>query len=195
MRALTILSGNKIKELEAEAVCRILLRAASILLEKKESISPGFDTCFGANYSRVMKWMCKIRIIYHEMDFLSISTLEAWLKYTIRKIARKYDVETETVSIDNIRAETQVTEYLFDKGHRNMVVVAGKKNASVNAERLASVCQVYHDRGMALPGENVLYCNFGEDIAYQQVRAWLESNPGNSCTAFICFLDLMAFAV
>lgn len=96
------------------------------------------------------------------------------------------------LSIDNIQASEEIADYLLQKGHRRIVVVSGKKNAAVNLERTVGAFAAMKKAGLTLTGEDVLYCNFSEEQAYEKVMEYLEENGKGKCTAFLCFSDLMA---
>jgi len=98
---------------------------------------------------------------------------------------------TGCVTIDDFAAEAEMTEYLFDQNHRKLFVIAGKKNTAVTANRLAGIQQVCGAHGVSLPRERVAYCDFDENLAYEQTKRHLQTaEPG--VTAFVCMSDLMA---
>lgn len=96
------------------------------------------------------------------------------------------------LSIDNMQASEEITDHLLQNGHRRIVVVSGKKNAAVNLERTAGAFAAMERAGLLLTGKDVLYCNFSEEQAYENVLQYLKENGKSSCTAFLCFSDLMA---
>lgn len=57
-----------------------------------------------------------------------------------------------TVTIDHVAAFDEMTQYLIDKGHRKIVLVAGRKNAMVTMERLAGAYQAMERNGLCLTG-------------------------------------------
>lgn len=96
-------------------------------------------------------------------------------------------------SIDNLKASEEITTLLLQKGHRKIVVVSGKKNAAVNLERTAGAFTAMDKAGLTLTGNDMLYCNFSEEEAYQRVTQYLRNHKRTTvCTAFLCFSDLMA---
>lgn len=109
------------------------------------------------------------------------------------------DVRTEkqnekigSVSIDNAKASQELAHYLLDRNHKEIVVVAGKAEAWVNAERLAGVKDAFNEHGLDLKNENVLHADFSEDKAYHMTNELLKKKIP---TAFLCFSDLMALGV
>ena len=97
------------------------------------------------------------------------------------------------VSIDNIAAARQMAELLLENGHKDIIVVGGKKNAAVNLERMAGAYEAFSAAGKAFESSNVIYANFSETLAYKRVKKYLEETPREKhCTAFCCFSDIMA---
>ena len=96
------------------------------------------------------------------------------------------------VSVDNRLAAREMADYLFSLGHREFMVIAGKRTAMVNEERLLGVRDAYAARGAQLPEQRVVYCDFSEEIAREQVGALLQAPEGRQSTAWLCFSDLMA---
>ncbi len=95
------------------------------------------------------------------------------------------------VSIDNIAAMRDMMELLISKGNKRFCVVSGKKNAVVALERMAGIQNTLRDHDIPLLTNNVLYCDFSEEIAYEQVRAFIKSNK-KSVDTFVCMSDIMA---
>jgi DNA-binding LacI/PurR family transcriptional regulator len=100
------------------------------------------------------------------------------------------------VSIDNTLAANQMASHLFKLGHKNIMIVGGKKNADVSLERMSGVCKAFARQGHELDSGHIIYADFVEHLAYKEVRAYLAAAPKQSlCTAFCCFSDIMALGV
>lgn len=99
------------------------------------------------------------------------------------------------VSIDNMTAAKEIANLLLDNGHRRILVISGKKNASVTVERMVGVYAALEDAGGRLTNDSVLYCNFNEETAYEKTREYLLKNGTSKHTAFLCFSDIMALGV
>ncbi|MFD1412863.1 LacI family DNA-binding transcriptional regulator [Oceanobacillus jeddahense] len=97
-----------------------------------------------------------------------------------------------SVTSDNRNASQEITTYLLEKNHRDIVVVAGTKETYVNNERLAGAKQAYSSLDFTLEKEQVIYAQFSEEIAYEKVKSYLDSTD-TIPTAFLCFSDLMAY--
>ncbi|WAA12048.1 LacI family DNA-binding transcriptional regulator [Fervidibacillus halotolerans] len=97
-----------------------------------------------------------------------------------------------SVSIDNRKAAREMAEYLLKKNHREIVIMAGIKEAYVNTERLKGVMDAFHAFDTQLSEDHILYGNFKEQDAYSVAKQYLEDEKP---TAFLCFSDLMAIGV
>ncbi len=97
-----------------------------------------------------------------------------------------------SVSIDNAKASKEIAEYLLERNHRDIAVMAGVKETYVNVERMKGVKKAFTSCQLELEDEAVHYADFSEEKAYEQAKKILQhSRP----TAFLCFSDLMAFGV
>lgn len=95
------------------------------------------------------------------------------------------------VSIDNRAAAKEAIEYLLALGHRELLIVCGKKNADVNSARMQGVLDACVEARLTAKESDCLYCDFSEELAYERVRERLRS-PGRLPDAIFCFSDLMA---
>ncbi|WP_391209637.1 LacI family DNA-binding transcriptional regulator [Psychrobacillus sp. L4] len=109
------------------------------------------------------------------------------------------DIMTETdngligsVSINNAEASREIAEYLLERNHRDIVIMAGTRETYVNTERIKGVQDAFKANELELDDENVLYAQFSEQEAYVLAEKYLQTNQP---TAFLCFSDLMAFGV
>lgn len=99
------------------------------------------------------------------------------------------------VSIDNYEAAGAITKHLLDYNHRDILVISGKKEASVTTERIAGIFQMLEEHGITLLRERILYCEYSEETAYKTVKKYLKKNGKGKITAFLCLSDLMALGV
>lgn len=95
------------------------------------------------------------------------------------------------VSIDNRAAAKEAVEYLLDLGHRELLIVCGKKNADVNSARMQGVLDACVGARLTAQENDCLYCDFSEELAYEQVSERLR-RPGHVPDAIFCFSDVMA---
>lgn len=96
------------------------------------------------------------------------------------------------VSIDNVKAAQEMTEYLLDHHHKKIVIVQGKKEAEVNNYRIAGIYAAFSRRGMELTREQILTCGFRETVAYEKVKEYITQHKTGGATAFMCLSDVMA---
>lgn len=98
------------------------------------------------------------------------------------------------VSVDNRAAAREAVEYLLASGHREMMVVCGKRNAVVNSERMQGVMDAFGEAHMTALEGDCLYCDFSEETAYEKVAARLRARR-RAPDAIFCFSDVMALGV
>ena len=99
------------------------------------------------------------------------------------------------VSIDNVKATEELVDYLVAAGHREIVIVEGKREAEVNNYRLAGIYAAFNKHQMELRKDRIITGEFRETIAYNKTKQYLEEHGKNGATAFLCFSDVMAFGV
>ncbi|MCI9338751.1 MAG: LacI family transcriptional regulator [Lachnospiraceae bacterium] len=99
------------------------------------------------------------------------------------------------VSIDNVKAAEEMTNYLLDANHRKIVVVQGKKQTEVNSYRIAGIYAAMQKRGMELCRDNIINGEFREHIAYEATKQYIREHGKESATAFMCLSDVMALGV
>lgn len=99
------------------------------------------------------------------------------------------------VSIDNFAASKSMMQYLLQCGHRDIIIIAGKKDATVTAERLAGAEEALQEAGIALRRDRIIYCDYKEKVAYTKTMEYLKKHPNIHATAFFCQSDLMALGV
>ena len=97
------------------------------------------------------------------------------------------------VSMGNRKAAAEITQYLVDHGHREIMVIAGKKEAAVNSERVNSVISTLALNGIVLKESRIAHCGFSEEKAYKFTLEYLKEHGKKEVTAFLCLSDLMAF--
>ncbi|MEG1427400.1 MAG: LacI family DNA-binding transcriptional regulator [Oscillospiraceae bacterium] len=97
-----------------------------------------------------------------------------------------------SVAVDEVRAFQDMTQYLIDKGHKDLVFLAGERNSTATLGRLAGAYDAFLANGISFRQENVFYCNFSESEAYQVARKYVETHDKSDATAFISMSDAMA---
>ncbi|MGO4723681.1 MULTISPECIES: LacI family DNA-binding transcriptional regulator [unclassified Inquilinus] len=80
---------------------------------------------------------------------------------------------SDTVTLDNISAAKQVTNYLLDLGHRRIGTITGPLHLTTGRGRLEGMLQAMAARGAAPRPEHVRSGEFREDVAYSVARELL----------------------
>lgn len=99
------------------------------------------------------------------------------------------------VTTDNVKAMYEITDYVIKMGHRNIVTIAGKKNAMVTVERTAGFFEACRLNHVPRSSERFFYCDYSEQKAYEDTLKYLKKNGKKEATAFICMSDVMALGV
>ncbi|WP_027965234.1 LacI family DNA-binding transcriptional regulator [Halalkalibacillus halophilus] len=97
-----------------------------------------------------------------------------------------------SVSICNREATAEMTDYLIERGHTDLAIMAGTKEAYVNEERLKGVYDSTEKLGLKIKGDYILHADFNDEKAYQLALDFLKEHRPS---AVICFSDLMAYGV
>ncbi|MCI5649185.1 MAG: LacI family transcriptional regulator [Fusicatenibacter sp.] len=99
------------------------------------------------------------------------------------------------VTTDFKAAAREMTDYLLDAGHRNLLVVEGKRESRINQDQIAGICEAFAKRGMSLSEKQILTGEMQENTAYEKVKAYLFRYGKSAATAFLCLSDEMALGV
>jgi LacI family transcriptional regulator len=84
------------------------------------------------------------------------------------------DDNSDSVTIDNIAAGRQATEYLLDLGHRRIGSITGPLHITTGRGRLDGMLAAMKARGLAPEPHHVRSGEFREDSAYSVARSLLE---------------------
>jgi LacI family transcriptional regulator len=84
------------------------------------------------------------------------------------------DDRSDTVTIDNISAGRQATEYLLDLGHRRVGAITGPLHVTTGRGRLDGMLAAMNARGLAPEPRHIRSGEFREDAAYSVARSLLE---------------------
>jgi LacI family transcriptional regulator len=80
------------------------------------------------------------------------------------------DEESDSVTIDNVSAARQVTNYLLDLGHCRIGSISGPLHLTTGRGRLDGMLQAMAARGLAPNSGHVRSGEFREDVAYSVAR-------------------------
>ncbi|MDQ0395108.1 LacI family DNA-binding transcriptional regulator [Labrys monachus] len=84
------------------------------------------------------------------------------------------DSRSDTVTIDNVSAARQVTNYLLDLGHRRIGTITGMMHLTTGRGRLEGMLQAMQERGLAPQPGHIRAGEFREDVAYSVSRELLD---------------------
>jgi LacI family transcriptional regulator len=79
----------------------------------------------------------------------------------------------DSVTLDNVSAALQATNYILDLGHRRIGTISGPEHVSTGADRVAGFRRALAERGLALDPAHVRSGDFREDVAYSATRDML----------------------
>lgn len=96
------------------------------------------------------------------------------------------------VTNDHTAAFDELTQYLIDQGHRKIVLVCGRENAAVTAQRMEGALRALRRNGLELPEDFIIHTNFLKEEASDGVASFLREHPADSVTAFLCMSDMLA---
>ncbi|KQT43166.1 LacI family transcriptional regulator [Aureimonas sp. Leaf454] len=82
----------------------------------------------------------------------------------------------DTVTIDNVSAGRQVTNYLLDLGHRRIASITGPLHLTTGRGRLDGMLEAMAARGLEPEPGHIRNGSFREDVAYSVARELLASS-------------------
>ena len=103
------------------------------------------------------------------------------------------DGRSDTVTIDNVSAARQVTNYLLDLGHRTIATVTGPMHLTTGRGRLDGLLEAMAARGFEPQSGHVRSGEFREDVAYSVAREMID-RPARP-TALYAASGVMALGV
>jgi len=106
-------------------------------------------------------------------------------------------IHANVVSINNLRASKEVTRYLFDLGHSEIVYFAGPRYTSHTEEKLAGFREAFSESPYIFNQESmVVWCGSQLNEGYQTGMKYFRDKPREEYpTAISCFNDLAALGL
>jgi len=84
------------------------------------------------------------------------------------------DARSDTVTIDNVSAARQVTNYLLDLGHRTIATITGPTHLTTGRGRLDGLLEAMAARRLAPRPDHIRSGEFREDVAYSVARELID---------------------
>ena len=103
------------------------------------------------------------------------------------------DARSDTVTIDNVAAGRQVTDYLLDLGHRRIATITGPTHLTTGRGRLEGLLDAMKARGLEPRPGHVRSGEFREDVAYSVAREMMDGT--DRPTALYAANGVMALGV
>jgi LacI family transcriptional regulator len=103
------------------------------------------------------------------------------------------DARSDTVTIDNVSAARQVTNYLLDLGHRAIATITGPAHLTTGRGRLDGLLEAMAARGVEPRPGHIRCGEFREDVAYSVAREIIDGP--NRPTALYAASGVMALGV
>lgn len=94
---------------------------------------------------------------------------------------------------DDVEGQRSVVEHLLDKGHRNILCLAGPKKVSNTHDRLAGIREAFESRHLALEENYIVHAMGHIEDGYAITNHAL--NRGLEFSAIVCFNDMLAMGV
>lgn len=99
-----------------------------------------------------------------------------------------------SILTNDVEAFRDITNYAVKKGFCKLVLVKGKDEAAVTLDRYEGFKKALKDNGILNKDADILNCKFDEELAYKNVKNYIEKHGKRKGRAFVCMSDLMAVA-
>lgn len=100
-----------------------------------------------------------------------------------------------TIRTDDAAAFEEITDYVLEQGHRNVVLVKGREEAEVTHTRYQGFRKSMEKHGLDVEQTEILQCRYLEEEAFRKTKRYIETYRKTKATAFVCMSDLMALGV
>jgi len=109
-------------------------------------------------------------------------------------IDRVSGVETNAVVFDLRSASRRMTDYVLDKGHRNIIYLAGQRRSRGSKERQLGFMESIVEHELPFNSDMIIETSDTSEEGYRAAKQVLSTNDHRP-TALICFNDLVAIGV
>lgn len=97
-----------------------------------------------------------------------------------------------SVVTDDEKAFEEITQYVIDKNHKDLILVYGRKSAFVTLKREKGFKNALQKNNIEFENVTKIYSEFIEEKAYSKVKRLLIEKGKALGTVFVCMSDLMA---
>lgn len=96
-----------------------------------------------------------------------------------------------SIGIDNKKAARDMTEYLINRGHKNIAIMLGdKEHDGISSQRLEGYKEAMNKFSLEIKEKNILIGEYTFDGAYKETKRFLKENK--DITAIFAISDTMA---
>lgn len=113
---------------------------------------------------------------------------------SVNNISNKGKENYSTVGIDDVKSAYNATEYIINKGHKNIAMMIGEKNDfGISWWRYKGFVKALEKHGLESNRDNVLIGDYSPSVAYEEAKKYLMENKDT--TAIFAISDRMAIGV
>ena len=113
---------------------------------------------------------------------------------SVNNISNKGKENYSTVGIDDVKSSYNATEYIINKGHKNIAMMIGEKNDfGISWWRYKGFVKALEKHGLESNRDNVLIGDYSPSVAYEEAKKYLMENKDT--TAIFAISDRMAIGV
>jgi len=84
-------------------------------------------------------------------------------------------LDTDKLYYNNILNSHKAAKHMFEKGHKDVLVLAADQNKELGRQRLDGFITAYDNFGYAVPDEHIIYGEFNEEITYHLIKDYYET--------------------
>ena len=105
-----------------------------------------------------------------------------------------YDIDVDTVSVDNFWGIQQTFKYLYEMGHREIGYIKSKSEIQCFDERYEAYCKLMNENGLEVKPEYIMPVSYTEKETDADVKEYLDTHE-KLPTAFMSDNDLLGCRV
>lgn len=136
--------------------------------------------CLGGNFNHINEDTFKFLNI--PIILTSVNTLY---------MDKENENQFSSIGIDNKKAARDMTEYLINRGHKNISIMLGdKEHDGISSQRLEGYNEAMNKYSLKIEEKNILIGEYTFDGAYKETKRFLKENK--DITAIFAISDTMA---